>query len=53
MVFAPNEAKFYELMETMQKEARILGYDTVYEEDLKNAKEQDAARKQAVSLSGN
>jgi multiple sugar transport system substrate-binding protein/putative aldouronate transport system substrate-binding protein len=53
MVFAPDEDTFYRLMNQMQREAKALGYEVVYEEDLKNAKEQDAARKAAAALSGN
>jgi multiple sugar transport system substrate-binding protein/putative aldouronate transport system substrate-binding protein len=53
MVFAPDEDTFYRLMDQMQREAKALGYEVVYEEDLKNAKEQDTARKAAAALSGN
>lgn len=53
MVFAPDEATFYSLMKDMQDEATALGYDGVYAVDLQSAKEQDAARKATVALSGN
>jgi multiple sugar transport system substrate-binding protein/putative aldouronate transport system substrate-binding protein len=53
MVFAPDEATFYSLMKNMQDEAKALGYEGVYAVDLQNAKDQDAARKAAVALSGN
>ena len=50
MVFAKDETTFYNLMNQLQQKAEALGYSSVYEEDLKNAKDQDAARKEAVSL---
>lgn len=50
MVFAPDEETFYELQEKMISEAMNLGYGTVLEEDMKNAREQDAARKEAVAM---
>lgn len=50
MIFAPDEATFYSFMEEMQKEVKALGYDKVYQEDIKNAKDQDAARKQAAAF---
>ena len=50
MVFAKDEATFYDLMNQLQKKTKALGYSAVYEEDLKNAKDQDEARKAAVSL---
>jgi multiple sugar transport system substrate-binding protein/putative aldouronate transport system substrate-binding protein len=53
MVFAPDEDTFYRLMDQMQREAKALGYDVVYEEDLNNAKDQDLARKAAAALSIN
>jgi putative aldouronate transport system substrate-binding protein len=51
MVFAANDETFFYLMGEMQREAEALGYEEVYEEDLKHAKEQDAARKEAAALS--
>lgn len=53
MVFAPDEATFYSLMNEMQDEATALGYEGVYAVDLQSAKDQDAARKAAVALSNN
>lgn len=52
MVFAPDEETFYALQDKMINEAINLGYETVLEEDMKNAREQDAARKEAVAMSG-
>jgi len=49
MVFASDEAEFYNLRKEMQEKAKALGYDTVYEEDLKHAQEQDQARKDAAA----
>ncbi len=48
MVFANDETEFYSLMLEMKQKAEALGYGSVYEEDLKNAKEQDNARKLAA-----
>lgn len=44
MIFAEDEETFYELLSRMQKETKSLGYDSVLELDMKNAKEMEAAR---------
>lgn len=44
MIFAEDEETFYRLLSRMQKETENLGYDSVLELDLKNAKEMEAAR---------
>lgn len=51
MIFAPDEATFNSLKAEMQSEAANLGYDTVLKEDLKDAKEQNDARNEAVAVS--
>lgn len=51
MIFAKNDTEFNSLKNKMQIKCKALGYDSVYAFDLKSAKEQDAARKEAVALS--
>lgn len=51
MVFAKDITEFYSLMQELQSKAKALGYDAVYEVDLQNAKDQDAARKEAIAKS--
>ncbi len=53
MVFANTMEDFNSLMEDMIQKAGVLGYSEVYEEDLKNAMDQDAARKEAIAAYGN
>lgn len=52
MVFAEDEETFYELLSRMQKEAKSLGYDSVLELDLENARAQEAARWENVAKYG-
>lgn len=48
MIFAENEEEFYQLLEQMQREIKSLGYDTILELDMANAKQKDQARRNAV-----
>ncbi len=48
MVFAKDKAEFDNLFAELQKTCYGLGYETVLEFDMQNAKDQDAARKAAV-----
>lgn len=49
MVFAPNEDTFISLYQKMLRKLKTYGYETIYKQDLKNAKAQDTARKEAAS----
>lgn len=49
MIFAPDEASFYDLQEKMQVSAESLGYKQVLAEDMTNAKKQMQIRQEAVS----
>ena len=49
MVFAENEAEFYELLLRMQKEVKGLGYDTILAFDMENAKQIERQRKEYVA----
>lgn len=49
MVFAENEAEFYELLLRMQKEVKGLGYDTILAFDMENAKQIEQQRKEYVA----
>lgn len=49
MVFAEDEAEFYELLLRMQKEARGLGYDTIFAFDMENARYIERQRKEYVA----
>lgn len=48
MIFAEDEETFYGLLARMQKETKSLGYDSVLELDMKNAREMEAARLENV-----
>lgn len=52
MIFA-KESEFNALLKELQNTAKGLGYDSVYKVDLKNAKEQAAARKAAANNQSN
>lgn len=49
MIFAADEEEFNSLLEEMQNTVIGLGYDQVLEVDMQNAKDQEAAREQAVA----
>lgn len=49
MVFAENEAEFYELLLRMQKEVKGLRYDTILAFDMENAKQIEQQRKEYVA----
>lgn len=49
MVFAKDEAAFYELLDTMQQKLASLGYEQILEKDLADAMAQNEARLAAVS----
>ena len=48
MVFADDEQEFNRLYDQMYKEVMELGYETMLEVDLQNAKAKEAARWEAV-----
>ncbi len=48
MVFASDEAEFNEILKNMQDTVKGLGYEEVLKVDMQNAKDQAAAKKQAV-----
>lgn len=48
IVFAEDEAEFYDLLLTMQNEVRGLGYDTILAFDMENAKAREAQRRSIV-----
>ncbi|WP_291291367.1 ABC transporter substrate-binding protein [Enterococcus sp.] len=52
MVFAKDEAEFNSLLKEMQKTADGLGYQTVLEFDMANAKDQNAKREQVAKEFG-
>lgn len=49
MIYAEDEATFDQLLEEMQNTLAYLDYETIFTADLKNAKSQDMARKNAAS----
>ena len=49
MVFAEDEAEFYELLLKMQNEVKGLDYDTILEFDMKNAKAREAQRRSFIA----
>lgn len=49
MVFASSEDEFNSLLKDMQETVKGLGYDQVLEVDMKNAKDQNAARVEAAA----
>ena len=49
MIYANNDKEFEELLVEMQETLYYLDYETVYNSDLKNAKSQDMARKNAAA----
>ncbi len=48
MVFASDEAEFNQILKNMQDTVKGLGYEEVLKVDMQNAKDQAAAKKQAV-----
>ncbi len=53
MIFAKNNENYNALYDEMLNKLQAFGYDKVYAEDLKNAKEQDKARKEAAAVATN
>lgn len=49
MVFAEDEAEFYELLLKMQNEVKGLDYDTILEFDMENAKAREAQRRSIIA----
>ena len=48
MIFAKDQAEFDKYLSEMQKTVKGLGYEDVLKVDMKNAKDQDAARKESA-----
>ena len=48
MIFSGSDQEFEEILREMQETAIGLGYEQVLEVDLKNARDQAAARRQVV-----